>query len=345
MLKLQLPSYQGESVLLVEDNLSNQCLIQKLLKATGLKIHLANNGQEAVSMSAARLYDLILMDIEMPIMDGYQATQTILQNKHYINIPIIAITANTSKQDRQKCLDTGMSAHIAKPIDPELFYQTLLQYFPTNLTVSPPLEMDANTHLWPLNELLGIDVSLGLKNFLGDQELYQKILRHFYEDHAHDADNIKLSLKNNDKEKAKRMVHTIKGASSTLGSIQLYQVTMELESILKNEESHEVCLQEFQHLLDEVVSGIAALEKKYNHKKLSVQSEHIINKTKATSIIHELTQQLLQASPQAIELIPELILAVGQEYTQSLEELQEMVDAFDFDEALKKLNQIKECII
>lgn len=339
----QLPSYQGESVLLVEDNITNQMVVQKLLEGTGLKIYVANNGQEAVFMSIARHYDLILMDIQMPVMDGYQATETIRQKKRYANTPIIAMTAHALKGDRSKSIAAGMSAHISKPIDPELFYQTLMHWLPAKGTVDH-LAIDASDNLWSLDDLPGIDTSVGLKKFLHDQELYQKVLLHFHQDHLKDAIIIKYSLKSNDKIKAKILAHTIKGAAAHLGAIKLYQATVQLEAELKNEETEYESFYEFQLALDEVLSGIAGLEKKYNHKKVNVQGEHKINKTELTTLIKELAEKLFQASPQASELVPKLFQALGTKHEEAIEDLREKIDAFDFDEALKILNQIKKHI-
>jgi CheY-like chemotaxis protein len=341
MPELKLPSYQGQSVLLVEDNITNQHIVQKLLQGTGLKLDIANNGQEAVFMSDTKLYDIILTDIQMPLMNGYQAAEIILQKKHYENIPIIAITALTLKEDRKKSLANGMSAHIPKPIDPELFYQTLMRWLPP-IKKETLQTMDTSNSLWPFNEPPGFDITVGLKNFLGDQELYQKVLIHFYEDHMYDTKSIKQCLKNNDKEKAKRVIHTIKGAASTLGAKKLNQAAVHLEEELKNNKTQDLCLHEFQFLLDEVLSGIASLEKQFNHNEETVQNGQKINKTLLPTIIQELSEKLLQASPLAIELVPQLTLALGKENKETAEELQEMIDAFDFDKALIKLKQIKK---
>jgi signal transduction histidine kinase/DNA-binding NarL/FixJ family response regulator len=337
----QLPSYQGESILLVEDNITNQIVVQKLLKGTGLNIYIANNGQEAVLMSVARQYDLILMDIQMPIMDGYEATEIILQNKSYENIPIIAMTAHALKGDRKKSLTAGMSAHISKPVDPELFYQTLMQWLPAIGTV-PHQAINTADSLWPLSDLPGIDTTVGLKKFLQDQELYSKVLLEFHQDHMKDANIIKQSLKSTGKVKAKSLAHTIKGAAGHLGAIKLYQATVQLESELNNEETQDNSFYEFQLALDEVLSGIADLEKTYKHKEVNYQGGQQINEKELTALIQEFSEKILQASPQASELLPQLSLALGKEHKEAIEELQEMVDTFDFDEALKILKKIKK---
>jgi len=339
----QLPYYQDKSVLLVEDNLTNQVVVQKLLKGTGLKVYVANNGQEAVFMSLARRYDIILMDIQMPVMDGYQAVKVIRQKKSYKNIPIIAMTAHALIEDRKKSLDVGMSAHVSKPINPELFYKTLIHWLPTSET-APYLSINTIKDLWPLYDLPGIDTTVGLKKFLQDQELYQKVLLEFHKDHKNDAESIDYGLKNNDIGKAKNLAHTIKGAAGHLGAIKLYQATVQLEAGFNNAEILDESLHEFQLALEEVMIGIANLEEKYSHPMANVKSENELNKAEIMTLIKEFSDKLNQASPQASELVPQLSLALGKEHEEAIKDLQEMVDTFDFDEGLNILKQIKKSI-
>jgi HPt (histidine-containing phosphotransfer) domain-containing protein len=174
--------------------------------------------------------------------------------------------------------------------------------------------------------------------------LYQIVLLEFHQDHLKDADIIKQSLKNNDIAKAKSLAHTIKGAAGHLGAIKLYQATVQFETELENEQTQNDSFYEFQLALDEVLSGIANLEKTYKHKEVNNQDEYTLNETGLSTLIQEFSDKLLQASPQASELIPQLSQALGKEHKKAINDLQEMVDAFDFDEALKITKQIKKCI-
>ncbi|MFK8011750.1 MAG: ATP-binding protein [Marinicellaceae bacterium] len=339
----QLPSYQGESVLLVEDNKVNQDVVQNLLKGTGLKIYIANNGQEAVFMTIARHYDLILMDIQMPIMDGYEAAETIRQKKRNKDIPIIAMTAHSFKGDRDKSLASGMSDHITKPIDPVLFYRTIMHWLPAIGTIAQP-KTNTLKPTTSLYNLPGVDTKIGLKKVLQDQGLYHKILIEFNQDHMNDAEHIRNCIENNDIKKAKNLAHTIKGAAGHIGALELYKAAALLETELNQEELIDVTINNFQIALDEVVTSIAVLDTKSKIENHEIDSDQKINKKDIPFVIQELFDKLQQASPQASELVTKLSQSLGSEYQEAIEDLQQMVDTFDFDESIKILMKIKKAL-
>jgi len=336
-----LPQYKDKSIMLVEDNITNQVVVQNLLQDTGLDIYIANNGQEAVFMSLARRYDLILMDIQMPIMDGYEAAKTIRTKKRYKNIPIIAMTAHSSLGDSDKSFEAGMSAHITKPIDPDVFYKTIQDWLPTTNTKSPnKIETTDST----LNqELPGIDTKIGLKKVLQDQELYVKILHEFRQDHKDDVKIINKCLINNDLITAKNMSHAIKGSSGHIGAIKLSETASQLESDCHDKAANEICIIDFQQAFDEVMSGIKKLNKtKQIKKNRNIEKKQSFSYKEQKSIIQDFTDKLTQASPQARELIPQLKLIVDNEHEKIINEIEELVDTFDFDEASKLLKIIKK---
>jgi CheY-like chemotaxis protein len=120
--------HAGKCILVAEDNEINQEVVKMFLHDTRLELEFANNGREAVAMAASRSYDLILMDMQMPELDGIEATKAIRLLGGYAATPILAMTANAFAEDRQSCIDAGMNDHLSKPVMPEVLYQALLKW-------------------------------------------------------------------------------------------------------------------------------------------------------------------------------------------------------------------------
>jgi len=155
---------KGNKILLVEDNSINQEIILGLLENSGIKIDIANNGEEALKKYAIKKYELIFMDLQMPIMDGYEATKIIRAKDK--DIPIIALTANAMKEDMQRTKLVGMNEHLNKPINVELLYKTLFKYLSNKSTKSQILKND-NKHI-----IIPNFTSIGLSYLLENKKLY-----------------------------------------------------------------------------------------------------------------------------------------------------------------------------
>ncbi len=214
----QITTLTGSKILLVEDNVINQEIIIGLLENSGIIIDIANNGQEAVDMESKNNYELILMDIQMPIMDGLEATSTIKTTNK--DIPIIALTANAMKKDVDKTDQAGMIEHLNKPIDIDKLLQILLQYIPKKCEVK-----DIRTQLQqiPLPNFDCIDI--GLSHISSNTELFIKILNEFKNNYRDlNIDNL------NDKEFS-LIIHTIKGLSANIGATNLYQITKQIDEL------------------------------------------------------------------------------------------------------------------
>src|SRR5208283_2083109 len=188
---LDLRSIHGARLLLVEDNELNQEVALGLLKDVGMTIEVAENGQVAVQMVDKHEYDLVLMDMQMPVMDGITATRAIRSKPRFGTLPIIAMTANVMASDREKCTEAGMNGHIAKPIDPDELFDALLRWIkPRNVgsgkaagaaqaktPLAPKPEIVATDAIVP--EIEGVDVTGGLKRVVGNKRLYLDLLAKF----------------------------------------------------------------------------------------------------------------------------------------------------------------------
>lgn len=213
---------KGSHVLLVEDNKTNQMVIIGLLEGLDLNIDIAENGKVAVDMFKSNRYELILMDLQMPIMDGYEATALIREIDK--EIPIIALTANAMQEDIQKTLACGMNDHLSKPVDIEKLYATIVKYMGPKKTVLETNNklLNTSTHT-VLSNLVNIDTSIGLNNMSGNSKHYLKVLASFY----HDYKEVHLETLND--EELQRLIHTVKGLSFTIGAMRLHELAKEIE--------------------------------------------------------------------------------------------------------------------
>jgi CheY-like chemotaxis protein len=238
---------QKTRILLVEDNLINQEVALELLRETGLEVDLAANGQQAVDLFGTQTYDLILMDMQMPVMDGIAATRAIRQTPQGQSIPILAMTANAFGEDRQRCLEAGMNDHVAKPVDPANLYTMLIKWLPASgespasMHVPekslPPGPMAQSELIQAIARLPQIDVATGLLAVRGREASYLRLLKSFIEQHAKDSLLIEQALADNLLPDAIRHAHSLKGAAATLGLTGIQQAAFAVEKALRENEN------------------------------------------------------------------------------------------------------------
>ncbi|MBF0272673.1 MAG: response regulator [Magnetococcales bacterium] len=235
----QRASLAGARLLLAEDNEINQQVAMELLEQAGITVVVANNGLEAVNLVGKEHFDAILMDLQMPVMDGLTATKRIRKEKSAELLPIIAMTANAMAGDREKCLDAGMNDHIAKPVEPDEMYATLAKWITIQSGVSGQSSVSlaacrgANLVL-PMPPLPGIDVTRGLRNVGGNSTLYRKVLLKFACNQGGSCLEMERDLACGDQMALEHAAHALKGVSATLGVLKLADLAGKIEIQSKN---------------------------------------------------------------------------------------------------------------
>ncbi|MCW8916470.1 MAG: response regulator [Magnetovibrio sp.] len=237
----------GTEILVVEDNAINQQVAQEILEEAGARVEIAEDGDKAYRRLCVdkKQYDAVLMDLHMPIMDGYVATELIRETFVKDDLAIIAMTANAMRGEREKCLDVGMNDFVTKPIDVDALYETLLRWIPNarlreaqqqSQDMEPQYKMDSPSSdeqiTLPMT-LDGFDMEDGLERMLGRPKLYLKFLRKLPEGHANDAIAVREALNQGDMDEAHRLAHTIKGVAGNLSALDLYMSATQLSNAIR----------------------------------------------------------------------------------------------------------------
>jgi len=250
---------RGAKILLVEDNELNQQVAMELLKEGGLQVDLAEDGQQAVRMVRQKAYDAVLMDMQMPVMDGLTATVEIRKDPRYESLPILAMTANAMESDREKTREVGMVDHISKPIDPATLFNALIRFVehrpaPEETT---PDEQPAHSNSEGELRIEGLDVQGGLRRVLGKRDLYVSLLRQFVNgEEARTVDTINELLDNDNRDGAERAAHSLKGVAGTIGATGLQALAGHVEQAIREEGATDGLLPGLQDELSGVVERI-----------------------------------------------------------------------------------------
>ena len=266
----ELTPLQGLRVLLVEDNKFNQQVAMDLLELVGITCDLAENGREAIEQIKAKTFDLVLMDLQMPEMDGLTATRHIRQDLQQTKLPIIAMTANAMAADRDRCLAAGMNAHIGKPIDPNNLYGQLLQWQKAGgagspgaaSPVHPSTALAAQAPAANGLDLPGFDTELALSRMRGNVAHYQRMLGLFAAEFHDIPAKIQAALDAAELSTAKRLAHTIKGSAGTMGATKVQALAAQLDKQLEagDASAASTTLPEFAVALNHAVEKITALQ-------------------------------------------------------------------------------------
>jgi signal transduction histidine kinase/DNA-binding response OmpR family regulator len=337
----------GHTLLLAEDNVLNQEVACELLADLGFTVDLAQDGQIAVDRAQQRGYDLILMDLQMPNMDGMQATRLIRAIPRHLHTPIVAMTANAFAEDRAAALGCGMNDHLAKPVNPDHLAYMLAKWIPAAVDyASDPVPAAKQTSAIAheatqlraqLEHLPGLNLSAGLRSYRGDVDKLARLLRKFAHQHAEDVVFARTELAAGDRVSARRRIHTLKGLAGTAGLLDLQATAQLAEDALRDgapASQLEPALQALQVALSPVVAALLKLPipQDENHDTLSLPELH--------RQLDQLRALLSDDDMNATDVFAHLHATLQQHYPKQTELIARCIERFDFAEALLALHEL-----
>ncbi|MBF0384120.1 MAG: response regulator, partial [Magnetococcales bacterium] len=346
----------GARVLLVEDKAINRQVAIEVLESVGLIVEIAKNGLEAVQKVCESEYDVVLMDIQMPEMDGHTATKRIRADDRFSQLSIIAMTAHAMTGDREKSLASGMNDHISKPIDKKQLFASLVKWIPVKKRAKPSLPakkpaIDKSLQL--PTELAGIDMVSALERVNQNHKLFRSVLNEFHRDFANSAKEIRSLLegkRQSDRETAKELAHTIKGMAGNLSAKKLYDVVFELETAIRDNQQARwpVLLDSFENSLDQVIDTIEILQKKEEAtiaKESKPENRSTpVDMANVIPLMQKLSTYLEESNFQSQEIFD----AIRQQLTgfaevqPEIEQLAIQIDQLDLEEAIKTFNTLNK---
>jgi PAS domain S-box-containing protein len=346
---------QGANLLLVEDNEMNQELAMELLTMNGLSVTLAENGQEALDELTKQSFDGILMDCQMPVMDGYTATKAIRTQAQYQSLPIIAMTANAMAEDKARVIASGMNDHIAKPINVNGMFITMAKWI-TPKEPKARMKIKAGSSTSDSNEteipsVLGIDTEAGLAVTQNNKALYLKLLKRFASSYQNFEQLFLDAIQDSDDKAAIRCAHTLKGTAGNIGAKPVQSSARVLEQACEdafeagtmkvNGEANEQILRLLNDVMQDLVPVVEELSKLSTPTK-AVTDSQVLDKVKIKPIFAELEELIEDFDTDATDVLEQLEpMFQGTEYYQQLSQLIEAVDSYDFDTAATIFTALK----
>ena len=332
--------FRQSRILLAEDNPINQEVALDLLRSVGLQADLAVNGAQAVEMVEKNDYDLILMDMQMPVMDGITATRHIRQLPVGRRIPILAMTANAFDDDRNTCLAAGMNDHIPKPVNPDVLFAALAHWLSTDLAPPPPEASTASVVFAPatLAEIPGLDYAFGLNAVRGRVASYERLLGKFARNHTGDFDLIRQHLRDGNIDEARRLAHSLKGAAGALGAAEIQKIAAQLEMAIRDKiemSATEVLLKNTEQIYGTLSQQLHALldTAALPDPEQALPQHH-------ARLLADLRKQLHEGEMSAQELIEHQTETLRALFGPRFRLFEEKVSAFDFEAALALLDEI-----
>jgi len=339
------PQLHGAKILLVEDNSINQQVAQEILEDVGLHVSVAENGVKAIQAVQENQFDLVLMDIQMPDMDGYQATRLIRKNPSFTPLPIIAMTAHVMAEDKEKCLNAGMNDHLAKPIDPEALYAIIGKWIaPKDNTETMNKNNDIKvSDVFLPDHLPGIKLEQGLLRVRGNRKLFCKLLSQFLEDHDDDDKMLAQAINQKNQDEIHHLLHTLCGVAGSLGAEKLQKKAAQLEHTLMKQRPYKETLISFTGEFRIVMDGLIKAKSGLVSANVFTTTDILVDPMQDWAWLQELDCMLKAGDPAAVNCI-EKIKKCGNinQLKNQFYLLETQLFEYEFDDARKTLSQIIE---
>jgi len=335
---------RGAHLLLVEDNEINQELAMELLMSAGITFEVANDGQEALDLLEKSAFDGVLMDCQMPVMDGYTATREIRKKDQYKNLPVIAMTANVMSGDRDKALDAGMNDHIGKPVNVNEMFNTMAKWItPSEPQTGTPVQEavpESQETVEPVTDLPGIDTAAGLAISQGSEKLYRKLLLRFTDSQRDFATIFRDALATDDPHEAERAAHTLKGVAGTIGAKGVQAAAQDLEMACNRAvEDKAELLNAVLGELEPVIAGLDELDR----STVDTRASGEIDQAAVETLFSQLHELLQEAGAEAVVVMEQLLtLLGGHPLGSAVKEMGKAIKAYDFDQALELFDKTIE---
>ena len=337
---------RGAHILLVEDNEINSQVATELLESEGFKISVAENGKLALDQitndTPPGTFDIVLMDLQMPIMDGYEATKRIREDDRFMNLPIIAMTADAMSGVREKVIEAGMNDYVTKPIDLDQLYGALAKW----IKLGPSSNKSDTTtdikeeEVFP--DLPGIDIKDGLKRVGGSKDFYKKLLLKFADSYHGFEKELRNLLSAGDIETATRNAHSLKGVAGNLGATELFKWAGDLEIVLKDNRvgSLDDNISKVSTTLSEVLESISKFENRTSNltPSIVVKSVDFSKLKKLTESLIILIEEDMSDAMDKLDELGELLMST--ELEGEYQKIADYLDNFDVDAAKEKLEKL-----
>ncbi|MDD5333126.1 MAG: PAS domain S-box protein [Rhodoferax sp.] len=328
--------HAGARLLLAEDNAVNREVALELLHGVGMAVDWAGNGREALDQARVAAYDLILMDMQMPEMDGVTATRAIRALPGCATTPVVAMTANAFDEDRRKCEAAGMNDFIAKPVDPKALFAILLKWLPPAQPPTRPAmtQTSADSHPLSLDRLAGVaglDYQLGLQRSLGNSRIYANVLAVFCESHAPDATRLAASLAAHDLLAIGQLAHALKGSAGMVGAMRVSKIADAIQTACNRNEGLEAVAGRCAELIKELPALIDGIRQA---GVVGTAPPLAGDKVRQGKVLARLESLLEAGDMEAVDLVRGEVPLLHATLGEAGDRLLRCVNAYDYEEAL-----------